>query len=177
METKNLTEDQKKYIQDNYLSKEYKEIAQILGIPHYTIQNYCKKNSLTKRNIPLKNKKIKKFLEKYYITYSNTAIAAALNIYEKKSTPWDRQTVRKLLISFNFFRTNQQIEEIKKNKAKTIFIASKNPVAPKKYFQLDAKTRIELRPGQSIDALKKKYNIPLADKIINDSNFPKKNHI
>jgi hypothetical protein len=51
-----LDDDGKKYIDDNYFFKTYKEIADDLNVKVYVIRNYCSRHNLVKRIRPTYSK-------------------------------------------------------------------------------------------------------------------------
>jgi hypothetical protein len=82
-----ITEEQEKYILDNYQRMSYQEIGNELGLHKNTVNYYVKKNGLNKRS-PLVSKIDGDFIMQNYPTMTSSEIGLRLGITDKQVRGW-----------------------------------------------------------------------------------------
>lgn len=165
-----LSENEKEYIKINFTVLTNSKIGHLLGIKASVVSNYAKSIGLTKRNVESWSKEAITYLKKNYRTKCSTEIAFDLGKRIPRERKWSKKIVDTKLNILGLKRTKADIEIIQLRNwvAKKYHTVKRSNInkslltdAPTTftYFQLDYRTRIQVKPGTNIEDLQKKYGI------------------
>lgn len=165
-----LTDNEKEYIKINFMALTNARIAHFLGIKASVVSNYAKSIGLTKKKAENWSNEAINYLKKNYRTKCSTEIAYDLGKRFPRERKWSKKLVDTKLGLLNLKRTKADIELIQmRNWVVKNYRSSKRLNANKlsqtespttfTYFQLDSRTRIQVKPGTKIEDLQKKYGI------------------
>lgn len=152
-----------KFIQDNFLTMTNQNLADALGLKKTIVRNKAYELGLKKIELEPWSEEAILFLKENYFKIGDIELAIIFNEKFPKKKKWTKHHIQKKMNYLNLVRTKQEWFMIKERNRDNGSFGKRNPKnisePPKSFFYLNAKTRIEVKPGQSIVKLKEKYNL------------------
>lgn len=103
------------------------------------------------------------FLKDNYHVIGDCEMCRIFNKEYPKEKGWTKSHIQKKMMQLGLTRNKLNWYTIKERNRDNGSFGKRNPKnnpqPPKAYFYVNAKTRIEIKPGQSIEQLKQKYNV------------------
>lgn len=158
-----FTEDEIQFIKENFKSMTNEQIADELGLKKTIVRTKAYSLGLQRMDLEYWPKEAVKFLKENYHKIGNLEICRIFSKLYPKEKGWTPNHIDKKLEQLKLKRTKLDQYTIKERNRDNGSFGKRNPKhnppPPKQYLYLNAKTRIEVKPGQSIESLRKKYNI------------------
>jgi hypothetical protein len=157
-----FSENDIQFIKDNFQSMTNQQIADVLGLKKTIVRMKAYSLGLQRMTLEYWPKEAVEFLKDNYHKIGNREICRIFNTQYPKQKGWTPNHIDKKLEQLNLKRTKLDWYTIKERNRDNGSYGKRNlknnPAPPKSYFYLNAKTRIEVKPGQSIEKLKLKYS-------------------
>lgn len=151
------------FIKDNFQTMTNKQITAALGLTRTIVKNKAYELGLQRMTPEKWPQEAVQFLKDNYHKIGDTEIVKIFTVKYPKQKGWTTSHIQKKLDQLGLHRNKLDWFQIKERNRLNGSYGKRNPKnnpkPPKIYFTLDAKTRIEVRPGQTIQELKIKYNV------------------
>jgi hypothetical protein len=156
-----FSEDDIQFIKDNFKSMTNQQIADKLELKKTIVRMKAYELGLQRMKLEYWPKEAIKFLKENYHKIGDREICRIFNTEFPKQKSWSPNHIHKKLELLKLKRSKLDWYTIKERNRDNGSFGKRNPKnnppPPKAYYHLNAKTRIELKPGQSIELLKQKY--------------------
>lgn len=150
------------FIKDNFQLMTNAQIAEKLGLKITLVRMKAYEMGLQRFKLELWPLAAVNYLRDNFRTTGNNEIAKYFNTHFLKNKNWSKRHISKKLSQLNLQRTIQDLYNIRERNRQLGSYGKPNPKLkrkpmPKLYYQLNSKTRIELKPGTDINKIKEKY--------------------
>lgn len=149
------------FIKENFQSMTNEKIANALGLKKTIVRTKAYELGLKRIELEYWPKEAIDFLKQNYNSIGNREMVKIFNQRFPKNKGWSVRHISKKMKQLNLKRTVLDCFVIKERNRDNGSFGKRNPrnnpTPPKLYFYLNPKTRIEVRPGQTIEMLKQKY--------------------
>lgn len=155
------------FIKDNFQSMTNEAIAASLGLKKTIVRTKAYELGLQRMKLEYWPTEAVELLKANYQTIGDRELCRMFNKQFPKEKGWTTKHIQKKLSQLELYRSKLDWYNIKERNRDNGSFGKRNPnnnppppppPAPKKvFFQLNPKTRIELKPGQTIEQLKEKY--------------------
>lgn len=150
------------FIKDNFQHMTNQKIADILGLKQTIVRTKAYELGLQRLKLEFWSEAAVNYLRDNFRTTGNKEIAKHFNTHFPKNKNWCKRHISKKLAQLNLQRTPQDLYIIREHNRQLGSYGKPNPKLkrkpmPKLYYQLNSKTRIELKPGTDINKIKEKY--------------------
>lgn len=156
------------FIKDNFKSMTNQQIADELGLKKTIVRTKAYELGLQRIELEYWPMEAVTYLNTNYKTIGDRELCRIFNKQFPKQKGWTTKHIQKKLSQLELYRTKLDWYNIKERNRDNGSFGKRNPKnnpeppAPpptkKTFFYLNSKTRIEIKPGQSIEKLKEKYN-------------------
>lgn len=150
------------FIKDNFQIMTNEAIAENLGLKKTIVRMKAYELGLQRMDLEHWPDEAVKYLKENYNKIGDREICRTFSKTFPKQKGWTSRHIQKKIMQLGLKRNKLDRYCIKERNRNNGSFGNKNPknnpVAPKVYFQLDPKTRIEIKPGQTTQQLKIKYN-------------------
>ena len=151
------------FIKENFKIMTNQQIADALGMKKTKVRTKAYELGLKRMTLEYWPKDAVKFLKENFHKIGNIEMCRIFNNEFPKQKGWTPNHIDKKMEQLKLKRTKLDWYTIKERNRDNGSFGNRNPKnnppPPKSYFYLNAKTRIEVKPGQSIELLKQKYNL------------------
>lgn len=158
-----FSEDEIQFLKDNFHSMTNQQIADALGLKKTIVRMKAYDLGLQRMEMEYWPPEAVEFLKENYHIIGNREMCRIFNKEFSKKKGWTPSHIDKKLKQLEIKRTKLDWYMIKeRNRNKGSFGNRKpknNPPPPKAYYYINSKTRVEIRPGQSVEQLKQKYHV------------------
>lgn len=158
-----FSEEDIQFIKDNFKLMTNQQIADCLGLKKTIVRTKAYELGLQRMDLEYWPKEAVQFLKENYHKIGNLEICRIFSKLYPKEKGWSTSHIDKKLEQLNLKRTKLDLYTIKERNRDNGSFGKRNPKnntpAPKQYLYINSKTRIEVKPGQSIEKLKQKYSI------------------
>lgn len=166
MRTKNkygkieFTESDIQFLKENFKSMKNQKIAEFLGLKMTVLRMKAYELGLQKLKHEYWSEKQTEFLKENYHRLGNKEIAEIFN-NKFPNKAWTASCINRKMDRLKIKRTKLDLFHIKERNRDNGSFGNRNtknnPKPPKIYFQLNEKTRIEIKHGKTFEDLKLKY--------------------
>jgi hypothetical protein len=150
------------FIKDNFHSMTNEAIATALGLKKTVVRLKAYELGLQRMKLEEWPKEAIQFLKENYHLKGNLEICKIFSLKFPKDKGWTNRHINKKMLQLGLSRSKLDLYTIKERNRDNGSFGNRNlknnPPPPKQYFYLNPKTRIEIKPGQSIELLKQKYS-------------------
>lgn len=150
------------FLKDNFKNMTNKQIADALELKKTTIRMKAYELGLQRLEMEYWPDEAVKFLKENYHKIGDRELSRIFNKEFPKNKNWTSRHIQKKMGYLGLKRTKLDWFMIKERNRNNGSFGNKNPknnpLPPKAYFYLNPKTRIEIKPGQSVEQLKQKYH-------------------
>jgi len=150
------------YIKDNFQTMSNEQIANELGLKKTIVRMKAYELGLQKMELEYWPDEAIKYLKENYHKIGDREMCRHFSTAFPKQKGWTSRHIQKKMSQLGLKRNKLHWYCIKERNRDNGSFGQKNlknnPAPPKVYFYLNPKTRIELRPGQTVEQLKQKYN-------------------
>lgn len=163
-----FSESEIQFIKDNFQAMTNEQIAASLGLKKTIVRMKAYELGLQRMELEYWPIKAVEFLKANYQTIGDRELCRIFNKEFSKQKGWTTKHIQKKLSQLELYRTKLDWYNIKERNRDNGSFGKRNPdnnppppapPPPKKtFFYLNPKTRIEVRPGQTIEQLKEKYS-------------------
>lgn len=158
-----FSEEEVQFIKDNFQSMTNQQIADALGLKKTIVRTKAYSLGLQRMELEYWPKEAIQYLKDNFHKIGNLEICRIFNEKYPKNKGWTTNHIDKKLEQLHLKRTKLDWYVIKERNRDNGSFGKRNPKnnppPPKQYLTINAKTRIEVKPGQSILQLKEKYQI------------------
>lgn len=149
------------FIKANFASMTNQQIADALGLKKTRVRTKAYELGLQRMTLEYWPKQAVEFLKANYHCIGNTELVKIFTEKFPKKKGWSVSHIDKKLEQLNLKRSKMDWYCIKeRNRDNGSFgprDPKNNPPPPVLYFNVDARTKIKIKPGQSLESLKKRY--------------------
>jgi hypothetical protein len=157
-----FSETEIQFIKDNFATMTNAQIAEALNVKNTILRMTAYGLGLQRIKLEYWSDEAVAFLKENYHRLGDREICRIFSVKFPKTKGWTPRHIQKKMSQLNLHRNKMDWFLIKERNRDNGSFGKRNPKnvsqVPKVFYQLNPKTRIELRPGQTIDQLKKKYN-------------------
>jgi hypothetical protein len=157
-----FSEEEIQFIKDNFQSMTNQQIADALGLKKTVVRTKAYELGLQRNEMEYWPDEAVKFLKENYHKIGDREMARFFNKEFPKNKNWTCRQIQKKMAYLKLKRTKLDWFMIKERNRDNGSFGNRNPKnnpqPPKSYFYLNPKTRIEIKPGQSVEQLKQKYH-------------------
>lgn len=157
-----FSEAEIQFIKDNFQSMTNQKIADALGLKITLVRMKAYELGLRKIELEYWPEEAVQFLRENYHRIGDREMARIFNNKFPKNKNWTERHIQKKMSYLNLKRSKLDWFLIKERNRDNGSFGKRNPKnipkAPVSYFYLNPKTRIEIKPGQSVEQLKQKYH-------------------
>jgi hypothetical protein len=146
------------FIKENFQTMTNDQIANHLGLKKTIVRTKAYELGLQRMNLEYWPTEAVSYLKENYNKMGDREMARYFTTRFPKEKGWTSKHIQKKMLQRNKLDWYCIKERNRDNGSFGRRNPKNNPAAPKVYFQLNPKTRIELRQGQTIEQLKLKYN-------------------
>ena len=158
-----FSEDEIQFLKDIFQSMKNQQIADALGLKKTIVRIKAYELGLQRMELEYWPIDAVNFLKQNYHIIGNLEMCKIFNEKFPKKKGWSSHNIDKKLEQLNIKRSKLDWYMIKERNRDNGSFGKRNPKnnppPPKAYFYLNPKTRIEVKPGQSIEQLKEKYSL------------------
>lgn len=156
-----FSESDIQFIKDNFQTMTNQAIADALGLKQTTVRTKAYKMGLQRMKLEYWPDEAVAFLKANYHRIGNCEIVRIFTDRFPKEKGWTVSHIDKKLEQLNLKRTKLDWFMIKERNRDNGSFGKRNPKnnpePPKVYVQVDPKTRVQLKPGQTPQAVKEKF--------------------
>ena len=157
-----FSENDIQFIKDNFQSMTNQKIADSLGLKITLVRMKAYELGLKKMELEYWSEAAIQFLKENYHRIGDCEMARIFNEKFPKNKNWTARHIQKKMAYLKLKRSKLNWFFIKERNRDNGSFGKKNiknkPEPPKAYFYINSKTRVEIKPGQSIEQLKQKYH-------------------
>lgn len=157
-----FSDDDIQFIKDNFQSMTNKQIASKLRLKLTSVRNTAYSLGLKRMTLEPWTDEAVIYLKANYHKIGDREMCRYFDAKFPKEKGWTSKHIQKKMSQLGLKRNKIDWFCIKERNRDNGSFGNKNlknqPSAPKVYFYLNPKTRIEIKPGQTIEQLKLKYN-------------------
>lgn len=157
-----FSEKEIQFIKDNFATMTNDEIAVALLVKKTIVRTTAYSLGLQRMKLEYWSDEAVTFLKENYHRLGDREICRIFSVKFPKEKGWTPRHVQKKMTQLDLYRNKMDWFLIKERNRDNGSFGKRNPKnnppVPKVFYQPNPKTRIELRPGQTIEQLKKKYN-------------------
>src|SRR5690606_25103092 len=150
------------FIKNNFMMMTNQQIADALGLKKTTVRTKAYQMGLKRMKLEYWPDEAVEFLKANYHKIGNVEMVKLFTEKFPKDKGWTTSHIDKKMEQLNLRRSKLDWFTIKERNRDNGSFGKRNPKnnpePPKAYFRVDAKTRIELKPGQSVLELKERYH-------------------
>lgn len=162
-----FSDEEIQFLKTNFQSMTNKQIAKALGLKITLVRMKAYELGLQKTEKEYWTKEAVQFLKENFHKIGNRELSKIFNNKFPKNKNWTPNHIQKKMFYLGLKRTKLDCFVIKERNRDNGSFGTKNiknnPEPPKSYFYLNPKTRIEVKPGQSIEQLKQKYHANISN--------------
>jgi hypothetical protein len=157
-----FSETEIQFIKNNFQSMTNDAMAKALQCKKTIVRNKAYDLGLQRINLEHWTQEQTAYLKANYKLKGNRELVREFTAKWHKNKGWTTRQINKKIRQLGLFRNKQDLFNIIERNRQQGRFGTPNPKLkrkpmPKVYFMLDAKTRIEVKPGQEIATLKLKY--------------------
>ena len=149
------------FLKDNFKTMTNQQIADALGLKKTRVRMKAYELGLQRMKLENWPPEAIDYLKQNYHKKGNKELVQIFNTLFPKQKGWTTSHIDKKLEQLKLKRNNLDRFVIKERNRDNGSFGKRNlknnSPAPKVYFYLNPKTRIELKPGQSLEQIKQKY--------------------
>lgn len=157
-----FSDEEIQFLKTNFQSMTNKKIAEALGLKITLVRMKAYELGLQKMELEYWPKEAVQFLKENFHKIGDRELSRIFNENFPKKKNWTSRHIQKKMAYLGLKRTKLDCFVIKERNRDNGSFGKRNPknnpAPPKSYFYLNPKTRIEVKPGQSIEQLKQKYH-------------------
>ncbi|MBP4139645.1 hypothetical protein [Flavobacterium geliluteum] len=156
------SEEDIQFIKDNFFQMTNDQLAIKLGVSKFTLRLRLNELGIYKIKYDYWSKEAVEYLKANYKTMGNVEIIEYFSIHFPKAKGWHKRHIQLKLEQLGLRRNYQDLWIIMERNMQKGSYGELKPdrnrmPMPKIYVMVDAKTRIEVKPGSNINELKQKY--------------------
>lgn len=156
-----FSEEEIQFIKDNFAKMTNNQMAEALQVKPTILRYTAYSLGLQKFTPEYWSEEAVSFLRANYHRLGDREMCRIFRTKFPKEKGWTPKHIQKKMSQMNLHRNKMDWYLIKERNRDNGSYGKKNvknaPPVPKVFYQIDPKTRVELRPGQTIEQLKKKY--------------------
>ncbi|TDL99593.1 MAG: hypothetical protein C4K58_06795 [Flavobacteriaceae bacterium] len=157
-----FSQEDLQFIKDNFQKMTNQSIAKALGVKSTVLRMKAYSMGLQKMELEPWSPEAVTYLKENYKSKGNKQIASELNVISPKRKGWSHRHIIKKMVQLGLKRNFQDQWIVKEKNRQNRSLGkpnptSQNPEMPRVWIWINAKTRVEVKPGQDIAEVKKKY--------------------
>lgn len=157
-----FSESDLEFIKQNFQSMTNQQIADSLGLKKTTVRTKAYELGLQRMKLEYWPPAAVQFLKDNYHLIGDRELCRIFNEKYPKTKGWTSKHIQKKMEYLGLKRNKLNWFTIKERNRDNGSFGKRNPknnpMPPKAYFYINEKTRVEIKPGQSVEQLKRKYN-------------------